>query len=271
MRVPQKWWWVVAIAVPLLAAIITIVPLLFPQDRGGSDTFIIVVTERNFNGQVVFNSATVVARQVRQMSGEEMPDTVLEALRKALKFVASNEFDKAIPLLESVAEAAPVPALFNNLGGAYLATGRREKARSYFEKALTGSPGKETTARFNLNQILGPTQPSKFSGVEAEVTRFEDTGGMITLEVTFRNVSANPVKFWVSTRGYLIDEKTGERWDPKESGGSIFGEPASRGKTLTPGDAHVLWMKFQINDPVPEQFTAVVPSVVRPFLQLVLN
>lgn len=270
MRVPQKWWWVVAIAVPILAAIITIVPLLFPQDRGGGDTFIVIVTERNFNGQVAFNSATVVARQVRQMSGEEMPDTVLEALRKALKFVESREFDKAIPLLESVADAAPVPALFNNLGGAYLATGSREKARSYFEKALTGSPGKETTARFNLNQILGPTQPSKFSGVEAEVTRFEDTGGMITLEVTFRNVSANPVGFSVNpAEAYLLDERTGKKWSSVESSSRVSGRAG--GTTLNPGQSHRIWMKFLVGDAVPEQFTAVVPSVARPFEQLVLN
>ena len=270
MSVPKKWWWVGAIAVPLLVAIIAIVPHLLRQDKGGADTFFVAGTQ--FNGQVAFNSVTVVTGQVRQMSGEEMPDTMLEALRKALKFIESSEFEEAIPLLESVADAAPVPALFNNLGAAYLATGRREKARSYFEKALTGSPGKETTARFNLNQILGPTQPSEFSGVEAEVTRFEDTGGMITLEVTFRNVSANPVKFWVyPPDGYLIDEKTGQRWEPIESDGKIFGEPSSRGQTLTPGDAHIIWMKFLVGDPVPARFTAVVPGVARPFDQLVLN
>ena len=269
MRVPKKWWWVVAIAVPLLVAIIAIVPHLLPQDRGGGDTFFVAGTQ--FNGDVAFNSVTVVTGQLREMSGEELPDTVLETLRKALKFVKSREFDKAIPLLESVADAAPVPALFNNLGAAYLATGSREKARSYFEKALTDSSGKETTARSNLNQILGPTQPSDFSGVEAEVTRFEDTGGMITLEVTFRNVSVNTVQFWVYAYGYLIDEKTGQRWEPNESGGSISGEPGSRGKTLTPGDAHVLWLKFLIGDAVPARFTAVVPAVARPFEQLVLN
>ncbi len=268
MRVPQKWWWVVAIAVPLLAAIIAIVPHLLPQDRGGGDTFYVAGTQ--FNGDVAFNSVTVVIGQVRQMSGEEMPDTVLEALRKALKFVESREFDKAIPLLESVADAAPVPALFNNLGGAYLATGSREKARSYFEKALTGSPGKETTARFNLDQILGPTQPSEFSGVEAEVTRFEDTGGMITLEVTFRNVSANPVGFWVSpAEAYLLDEQTAEKWKSVNSSKSVYRDFGRI--TLNPGQSHLIWMKFQINDPVPEQFTAVVPSVARPFVQLVLN
>ena len=268
MRVPQKWWWVVAIAVPILAAIITIVPLLFPQDTGGGDTFYVAGTQ--FNGDVAFNSVTVVIGQVRQISGEEMPDTVLEALRKALKFVESREFDKAIPLLESVAEAAPVPALFNNLGAAYLATGSREKARSYFEKALTGSPGKETTARFNLNQILGPTQPSEFSGVEAEVTRFEDTGGMITLEVTFRNVSANPVGFSVEpAEAYLLDERTGKKWDSVESSKRV--SPRAGGTPLNPGHSHRIWMKFLVGDAVPEQFTAVVPSVARPFEQLVLN
>jgi len=204
------------------------------------------------------------------MSSQELPDTELETLREALKLVKSGEFDKAIPLLELVADTAPVPALLNNIGGAYMAIGRVEEARSYFEKALIDNSGQGTAARSNLDQIIGPTQLSEFAGVEAEVTRFEDTGGMITLEVTFRNVSANNVKFWVSpSEAYLLAEQTATKWSSVQSSDSIPENYLAL--TLNPGDIHLIWMKFRVGDAEPAQFTAVVPAVPRPFNRLVLD
>ena len=106
--------------------------------------------------------------------------------------------------------------------------------------------------------------------MEAEVTRFQDTGGMITLEVIFRNVSANPVKFWVRpSEAYLLDEQMAQKWSSVEASNPVHRDFGA--VTLNPGESHRIWMKFQINDPVPAWFTAVVPGVARPFEHLVLN
>ncbi len=85
-------------------------------------------------------------------TGEELPESVVETLRQALKFAQLRNFEEAIPILESVKDAAPVPAGFNNLGAAYLAIGNQERAKQYFEEALAGNQD-EPTARSNLSRI----------------------------------------------------------------------------------------------------------------------
>ena len=122
MDAPKKWWWVIGVAVPVAVAAIAIVPHLLPKGAGGGgDTFYVAGTQ--FNGNVAFHNVTLVAEQARQMTGKELPDSVVESLRQAMSLVHARKFDQAIPLLESAAKAAPVPAVFNNLGAAYLATG----------------------------------------------------------------------------------------------------------------------------------------------------
>lgn len=51
-----------------------------------------------------------------------------------------------------------MPAVFNNLGAAYLATGNKEKAISSFKKALAIAP-EEEAARFNLGQVVPSPEP----------------------------------------------------------------------------------------------------------------
>ncbi len=150
MNVPKKWWWLVGVAVPIVAAAIAIVPdLIRNGDTGGGDTFTVIGTQSNT--KVTFNNVSVIVEQAKQ-TGEELPQSVVETLRQALKLAQSRKFDQAIPLLESVEDEALVPALLNNLGAVYLATGNQEKAKQYFEQALAYNPEEETPL-INLKQI----------------------------------------------------------------------------------------------------------------------
>lgn len=151
MDVPKKYWWIAAIVVPIVAAIITITPY-FLKEKG-----ITYVAGSQFTGNVAFNNITIVAEQARQMLGKELPDNVLETLREAFNFVQSRQFDKAIPLFQSAATIAPVSAVYNNLGAALLATGNQEKAKEYLEKARDIMPD-EKTVSYNLNQIANVSE-----------------------------------------------------------------------------------------------------------------
>ncbi len=154
MAASKKWWWLAGVAVPIAVAVIAIVPDLLRQgDSGEVDTFRVIGTQ--FNDEVTFNSVSIVVEQARR-AGQELPDSVVETLRQALSLARARQFDAAIPLLESVAEAAPVPALLNNVGAAYLATGNRERAEEYFEQALAGSP-EEPAADISLSQLTRGT------------------------------------------------------------------------------------------------------------------
>jgi hypothetical protein len=91
---------------------------------------------------------------------------------------------------------------------------------------------------------------------------------MITLEVTFRNTSAMPAEISVRPQAaYLLDEKTGTRWDPSQYTHGYGGTTLN----LTPGGSEVTWAKFLVGKQLPAEFTAVVLGVSRPFERLVLN
>ncbi len=169
MDTPKKWWWLVAVAVPIAVAVIAIVPdMLSTGAGGGGDTFRVIGTQ--FNDEVTFNAFNVVVDQVDQ-AGIELSDGELETLRQALKLAQSRQFDVAIPLLESLKEVAPVPAILNNLGAAYLANGDREAARRYFQATVARDP-KEQAAQINLGALdeLAPQEESVYSPTAKHVT-----------------------------------------------------------------------------------------------------
>ncbi len=150
MDMPKKYWWVIGVAVPVIVAAIGIIPSLIQKD-GGGDTFYVDAVGTQFNGKVAFNNVTIVAEQAREQLGEELSEEVTEMLRKALKLAQKKNFNEAIPAFESVAKLAPVSAVFNNLGAAYLATGDKEKAMGAFDKALSNASNQKTV-HFNLKQ-----------------------------------------------------------------------------------------------------------------------
>ena len=175
MDIPRKYWWVIGIVIPILVAVVGIIPQFISKDEP-SKPFYVEVVGTQFNGRVAFNSVTLVAEQTRQKLGTEMTEDVAEMLRKALKLAQAKNFTDAIPVFESVANAAPVPAVFNNLGAAYLATGNKEMAISSFEKALAIAPDEEIV-RFNLEQA----KPS------------DENGDSSTVQQIVRNIKEQPL------------------------------------------------------------------------------
>ena len=146
----KKWWWLVAVAVPVAVAIIAILPdMIRSSNGGGGDTFRVIGSQ--FNDEVTFNTFNVVMDQAGQ-AGIELSEPELTTLRQALDLLQERRFDAAIPLLESLEQAVPVPAVLNNLGAAYLATGSTNQAKSAFDRALSEAPDQES-ARANLTKI----------------------------------------------------------------------------------------------------------------------
>lgn len=112
------------------------------------------------------------------------------------------------------------------------------------------------------------THDTEFPGVVAELTRFEDTGGMLTVEVTFRNIGQATVSIRVNASrddNYLLDEETGKRWEYSQIDGhyDII--------SLKPGNTHIVWMKYKVDRPLPDHFTAAVNTLKRPFEGIVPN
>ena len=192
MDIPKKYWWLVGIVVPIIVAIIAIAPPLLREDAG--ETISYEVNGTQIIGDVAFNNMNIIVEQARQMLGKEVPEDLLKSLHQALKFIQSKEFYKAIPALESAKSVVPVPAVFNNLGAAYLATGNKDRAKEYFEKALDRMPNEET-ANFNLNQILAAQTVSGIEKSEKEPSTNSPT-------VTSKESQGTPATLAPATGGY---------------------------------------------------------------------
>jgi hypothetical protein len=268
---------VVGIAVPIAVALIGAGAQLLGS--GGDAPPGVVYNEvsgSQYQGDVAFTTVTLMAHEAEQTSGEPMPEALQAILRQAMSAVDDGAFDKAIPLLEAAAEAAPSPAVLNNLGAAYLAAGEAERARAALTQAKDahGAPEETAAVLHNLRQVAtagrgsfeGPTEPSISAGIVAELTRFDDAGGMVTLEVTFTNTATDQVQICVDPRNnYLIDEATGKRWDDQHQSHN------GTCPNLQPGERFVTWSKFLFEDHVPPVLTAVASGVARPFEGLRVN
>ncbi len=251
---------------------IAIVPdLLQKRASGEADTFRVIGTQ--FNGEVTFNGVSIVLEQARR-AGQELPDSVVETLRQAVHLAQARQFDAAIPLLESVADAAPVPALLNNVGAAYLATGDRERAEEYFEQALARSP-EERSAHINLSQLtrsrtelssgrLRSPSPatststlmrssSQIPGVSAELIEFSRFERTITVKVRFinsgeENQKLNPAYSWDDS--YLLNEATANQfmWTAR-----------SNGTVTVPAGGNVeFWTKYTLPEGEKPQYLTLV-------------
>lgn len=112
-----------------------------------------------------------------------------------------------------------------------------------------------------------------FEGVIANLTRFEKTGELVTLEFTFHNtapkealICADELESWHSTK--IINELTGEYWSVAYYGGSISCNNKIR---LSKEESHVVWMKFKIKNPEMGKFTFSWHILKKPIENIILE
>ena len=139
-NVPRKYWWVVAVAVPVVIALIAIVPTLVKRSEessGGTST-----TITGDNNAVSFDYSThntfvtnvnVIAREYELQIGRPLSDDLKRQIESAVNAALQGNHTESIRLLEQVAEAAPVPAIYNNLGVEYAKTQNVKASRHAFE------------------------------------------------------------------------------------------------------------------------------------------
>ena len=175
--------------------------------------------------------------------------------------------------IEKVSQVLDEAQLAKRDENSKLVAAKLEEAEKLVEAARLNSEALLTQIRDASVQLAedtgSQTLPTEFDGVVAEVTRFADTGGMLTLEITFQNVTQTAINVCVDPRAtYLIDEDTGTRWDDSFQKDYIScGSPLS----LEPNKTYWFWMKFKVDPPFPKRFTAIVDRVARPIEGLTLE
>ena len=140
MKVPRKYWWVVAVALPVALALISIVPSCSSRSEGSGGGTSTAITGNN--NTVNFDYSThntfvtnvnVIAREYELLTGRPLSDDLRRQIESAVNAAQQNNHTESIRLLEQVAQAAPVPAIYNNLGVEYAKTQNVEASRQAFE------------------------------------------------------------------------------------------------------------------------------------------
>jgi len=138
-KVPAKYWWVAVVAMPLTIAIIAIVPALRSSGGTSSGTNLTINGDKN---KVSFDYSThntfvtnvnVIAREYEQQTGRPLSGDLRQQVEAAVAAAMQNNHAESIRLFEKVAAAAPVPAIYNNLGVEYARTQNTEAAQRAFE------------------------------------------------------------------------------------------------------------------------------------------
>ena len=114
------------------------------------------------------------------------------------------------------------------------------------EPMLGGQPSQKKEA-------LNSTIQTRFPGVIASVIRFEKSGGLVILQLMARNTERQlRMVCFYAMQTNLIDEATGESWQPKESVGQDCG-------SIEANKSSRIWMKFDVSKPENKTFSLSSP------------
>ncbi|MEE8104868.1 MAG: hypothetical protein V3T86_04975 [Planctomycetota bacterium] len=265
---PERKWLLVAVAVPLIVAVIGIVPKLFegdapPPQLRTPTTYNVKRGGVNVQGNAEFTNISNITQQILAAK-LELPPGLVEKLEAISAKLSAGQFEQALPLLEEIRKVAPVAGVLNNLGVTHKALGHTRVGQQLLAEALSKAPEPSPETLHNFRVGAGITVKSKIRDVFIELVRFKDTGGMYTLDVRFWNLgkSKSPSKDWLIDC-YILDEVKNKKW-----GLAHYGEYQ---KAILAGDSLETWAKFKIDEGLPEPFTLVLGMAASPIEQLTLN
>ena len=153
---PRKYWWLVLVLVPLVAALIQYQP--WKRSPSGSAAAP-GVSGNQFFGPAVIGNVSLVVNEARQ-AGAVLDESVLKSLQSAIELSQAGNHDAASAEIEAIRASSSavrqLPSILNNLGAEYLLAGRADQAKATFEEVLREDPTNKT-AWAGLGQL--PDQP----------------------------------------------------------------------------------------------------------------
>jgi hypothetical protein len=161
---PRKYWWVVVVALPVILALIAIMPSLSKKPdkadkpAGGIDTSIkgnnntVSNVIDNSSKMTVINNVSLIASEYEKFTGQALTDDLKQQIERAVAAAVNNNHSESIRLLEQVVSRAPVPAIYNNLGVEYARTQNVDASQRALNQAIAKDPANEQ-ARKNLTLL----------------------------------------------------------------------------------------------------------------------
>jgi hypothetical protein len=282
VHAPKRWWWVVAVVVPLSVGALAVSPRIIEALRNtGSPPALsdrVVISESTVKAENIVGGDLREGDQIRTdiaiAFGAAMPNLSPEErrlLEGALDRLKTGDYQSAIPILQAVAAKAPTPSLLNNLAAAHLAVGESTAAQHAIEqaRALKGEPDLDVQAALNWNERqlahtrtfglkpITTMHATQWESVGAYLTRAEDTGGLVTVEAIYRNTNASTATFCPNLHNaYVIDERANKRWNQS------YKSAVNCSVYLQPGASFPVWLKFAFAAAEHPRVTVVLPGVL---------
>jgi tetratricopeptide (TPR) repeat protein len=157
-RKTDYYKWAVGVGVPIAVALIA---LMKPGSGGDAKT------SGNFT---YVGSISVIENQYQQITGQPLKDEGVKAqLTAAVNLAKAGQYEASLKILEQVAPAVPVPAVFNTIGSFYAEKGNAEKARENYQLAVAKDPSyKPALENLKALQTAKPEMRHASGGRESE-------------------------------------------------------------------------------------------------------
>jgi hypothetical protein len=185
---PQKYWWVVLVALPIVLALITMFSGVFSRGGGsgssnassppgvsqsGDGQKVVVggtgnqvtVTNNDFSTKLYLTTnISVFAAEYEKSQGRPLTDEALKRqIEQAVSEAVAGRGSDSLQLFEALSRQVPLPSIYNNLGVEYARAGKTAEAQRAFTEAIRRDP-QQQDARTNLAQLAkmaaAPSRPT---------------------------------------------------------------------------------------------------------------
>jgi len=265
----KKYWWVILVAVPIVVALIGIIPPILGSLNKSTPSPLppgIIITTNNIGNNMYFIT------QVGNTGSAADTQDAQQAVQRATGLVQNKNYADAIALLEQTAAQHPLPAVYNNLGVLYTNVGDLLKAQEAYQHALNLDPN-DQAANYNLGLLkqaqgnardaasnfdkapgLKNISSTQIPGVAAQLVDFSRFQNTITVKVRLFNSTANDQIYGAPTRGgYLLDEVTDKHYQ-------VTDQSNVNGITVPANGSVEVWAKFPLPAEDKPQFLSVALS-----------
>ena len=147
---PRKYWWIVLIILPIILAVIAVIPRLHAGSEGGGNR--ISIEGSTVGGDVQIVGKQTIFNQLQTRVGEKELAALKASVDRAVNLAFGGFKKDAIAEFEKLSKQTKAPAIYSNLGALYLAENRPEEARRAFKEGIAADPSYEPL-RLNLARL----------------------------------------------------------------------------------------------------------------------
>jgi len=167
-KYPKKYWWLVLLVLPVILALIPVLPGLFKKEDKTGDSQTgkgnihqagtgnvnesVNILNSDLSSKMYVTNVSIIASEYERTHGHPLTDGDLkEQIERAVAEAEAGRHTKSIQLLEKLSKNVPLPAIYTSLGVEYAKAGNTDAATKAFSSAIDKDPSYEPA---HLNRAI---------------------------------------------------------------------------------------------------------------------